>query len=288
MLKKSLLANIKAFKVSIGAQTYCTVSSNKAFASPGEIVTLTVSYPTGYSNATVSVSPSVAVSKVNTNTYTFVMPSSDVTITASASVLSFSIYVNKSGSGTVNVKSIANYGERVTVTFSPGQNYELGSVSASGASLSGSGNTRTFTMPANSVTINVQFTEIECWITIGKGFADHYMRGFYDGKLGSVNRKPYWYNDKSKYLRALGSLSYQTTDEDYNYYTVYMRYAWLYNSSNTVDPALIPATVYFTDGTSIRIERDFSDSDSSLSDAFTKHDGQQAKVVFNTAPSGYL
>ncbi len=283
MLKKSLLANVKAFKVSIGTQTHCTVSSNKAFASPGEIVTISVSYPTGYSNATVSVSPSVTVNKKNSSTYTFVMPSSDVTVTASASVLSFSIYVNKSGSGTVNVKSVANYGERVTVTLSPGQNYELGSVSASGASLSGSGNTRTFTMPANSVTINVQFTEIECWVTIARGWQyDDNFVGYSVGNLGSINRIPYWNNNTSSYLRILGLAMRTYSDGD----TIYITYGLLNNSKyGASDAEVVPYTLHFTDGGTYSLT---TDEGRDTYRALNSRVGQRAKVVFNKAPSGYL
>lgn len=213
MLKKSLLANVKAFKVSIGAQTHCTVSSNKAFASPGEIVTISVSYPTGYSNATVSVSPSVTVNKKNSSTYTFVMPSSDVTVTASASVLSFSIYVNKSGSGTVNVKSVANYGERVTVTLSPADGHSLQSISSSDVALSGDGNTRTFVMPARNVTLTVAFQQdYHVVITVG------YQKDVYGysttssvlkKEFGSIDRIPYW-NNPEVYLTGFYSVFFST------------------------------------------------------------------------------
>lgn len=209
MLKKSLLANVKAFKVSIGTQTHCTVSSNKAFASPGEIVTISVSYPTGYSNATVSVSPSVTVNKKNSSTYTFVMPSSDVTVTASASVLSFSIYVNKSGSGTVNVKSVANYGERVTVTLSPAAGNSLQSISSSDVSLSGGGNTRTFVMPARNVTLTVAFEQdYHVVITVGHLNVSPTVEYGYSGgtrPFGSIDRIPYWGNP-GVYLTEIGSL----------------------------------------------------------------------------------
>ena len=197
MLKKSLLANAKTFKVSIGAQTYCTVSSNKAFASPGEIVTLTVSYPTGYSNATVSVSPSAVVNKVNVNTFTFVMPYSDVTVAASASVLSFKISVNQSGTGTVNVKSVADYGETVTITVSPATGYALQSISSGDVTLSGSENSRTFVMPAKNVTITVAFKQdYHVVITVGYYKAMSVYSYGYSTKLskpfGSIDRIPYW------------------------------------------------------------------------------------------------
>lgn len=214
MLKKSLLANAKTFKVSIGTQTHCAVNSNKAFAAPGEVVTLTVSYPTGYSNATVSVSPSVAVSKVNVNTFTFVMPYSDVTVAASASVLSFKISVNQSGTGSVNVKSVANYGETVTVTVSPATGHILQNISSSDVTLSGSGNTRTFVMPAKNVTITVAFQQdYHIVVTVGghktSGIPGAYRRGYVVNAYGSVDRIPYW-GTVGMYLQQLVSLFNRT------------------------------------------------------------------------------
>ena len=281
MLKKSLLANVKAFKVSIGAQTHCTVSSNKAFASPGEIVTISVSYPTGYSNATVSVSPSVTVNKKNSSTYTFVMPSSDVTVTASASVLSFSIYVNKSGSGTVNVKSVANYGERVTVTVSPGQNYELGSISASGVSLSGSGNTRTFTMPANNVTIYVQFNTIPGHIkgTVVDLSTDRgYAYGLSKGVAGSMSRVPMWYSKDGSQLLALFSIHSHAKGTTATY----------------DDPKKEPINFQITileKGLTVDLQAGFNWVwllTSSNANVFTKADvGKTFTILFNPAPYSY-
>jgi hypothetical protein len=54
----------------------------------------------------------------------------------------------------------AMYGQSVTVTVSPSSGYELDTVSATGATLSGSGNTRTFTMPKSNVTITGSFKAI--------------------------------------------------------------------------------------------------------------------------------
>ena len=167
MLHKALLSSPKEFRISIGTQTYCTASVNKSSAMPGDLVTVTVRSNTGYGNVKVGVSPSVEVAKVNETTFTFVMPVTDVVVSASASALDFRINVSKTGQGTVTVKSLAKYGETVTVTVAAGQDYEFGSISASGVTLSGSGNTRTFKMPAKDVTINVQFTEMY-WITIGE------------------------------------------------------------------------------------------------------------------------
>ena len=202
MLNKALLGTPKEFKVTIGSQTHCTASTAKTAYMPGDLVTINISYNTGYHNATVATSTGTPVSKVNNNTYTFVMPSSDVTVTASASVLSFSIYVNKSGSGTVNVKSIADYGERVTVTLSPADGHSLQSISSSNVTLSGSGNTRTFVMPARNVTLTVAFQQdYHVVITVGHGTVD--FRGIYScgytSKVGSIDRIPYW-NSPGAYL----------------------------------------------------------------------------------------
>lgn len=280
MLKKSLLANIKAFKVSIGAQTHCTVSSNKAFASPGEIVTLTVSYPTGYSNATVSVSPSVAVSKVNTNTYTFVMPSSDVTVTASASVLSFSIYVNKSGSGTVNVKSVANYGERVTVTLSPAAGNSLRSISSSDVTLSGDGNTRTFVMPARNVTLDVAFQQ-DYHVVITVGYLSNKTFSYYgysklktEFSFGSIDRIPYW-NNSGEYLTSLMS----------RFFTDSLKFTS--DSSTTKSPSGLSAMV--VNGKSLKKGSggfQSANTPPSLFDASVK--GKEVRIKFDPPPTGYL
>lgn len=71
---------------------------------------------------------------------------------------SYTISKNVSTGGSVSVASSAIYGATVTITISPSTNYSLDSISATGASLSGSGNTRTFTMPAQNVTVNAAFS----------------------------------------------------------------------------------------------------------------------------------
>ena len=172
MLNKVLLATPKEFKISVGTQTHCSVQLSNTSAMPGEKVTFTVTPATGYGNVTAGMSTNGSIAKENATTFSFVMPYMDVVVSASASVLAFKINVNKQGNGTVNVKSIANYGEVVTVSFTPGEDYKFGSIAISGVALSGSGNSRTFTMPAHDITINVVFSELypgftPCTITIG-------------------------------------------------------------------------------------------------------------------------
>lgn len=187
MLHKALLSSPKEFRISIGTQTYCTASVNKSSAMPGDLVTVTVRANTGYGNVKVAVSPSVEVTKVNEATFTFVMPFTDVAVNASASALDFRINVSKTGQGTVTVKSLAKYGETVTVTVAAGEDYVFDTISSNDVSLSGSGDHRSFVMPAKDVTISVAFNFIypgytTCHITVGKKIT--MLRGSYGYKNG--------------------------------------------------------------------------------------------------------
>lgn len=293
MLHKALLSSPKEFRVSIGTQTYCTASVNKSSAMPGDLVTVTVRSNTGYGNVKVAVSPSVEVTKVNETTFTFVMPFTDVAVNASASVLDFRINVSKTGQGTVTVKSLAKYGETVTVTVSAGANYELGSISASEVTLSGSGNTRTFKMPAKDVTITVQFAEIEYWITIGHKEvlgptpSDDWYYGWINewstsGSIGSINRVPYFNNNKNNYLRGVYAYSVVTVDSEIYYFATVEESNYSF---------YVTGTVHFNDGSTWTFNQ-YNETDSSKGretyNKFKKNNGTRAKIVFDQTPSGYL
>ena len=261
MLHKALLFSLKEFRVSIGTQTYCTTSVNKSSAMPGDLVTVTVRSNTGYGSVkvAVAVSPSVEVTKVNETTFTFVMPFTDVAVNASASALDFRINVSKTGQGTVTVKSLAKYGEVVTVTASPSKGYELSSVTASGVTLSGSGDTRTFKMPAKDVTIAVTFVEVVYELTVG--VYNYRRRTYYgygttnnNGTYGAMNKIPYW-QKRSWYLTDLGAID--------------------------------SASLTFKDGTTIWISMG-NDYSHSQYETLRKHKGEVATVKFSTAPDGYL
>ena len=197
MLHKALLSSPKEFRVSIGTQNYCTASVNKSSFMPGDLVTVTVRANTGYGNTQVGVSPSVQVTKVNETTFTFVMPFTDVVVSASASVLDFRINVSKTGEGTVTVKSLAKYGETVTVTVAAGEDYVFDTISSNDVSLSGSGDHRSFVMPAKDVTISVAFNFIypgytTCHITVGSRhysteYGSYTAVGFRKGVIGRLD-----------------------------------------------------------------------------------------------------
>lgn len=284
MLNKALLSSPKEFRVSIGTQTYCAASVNKSSAMPGDLVTVTVRANAGYGNVKVAVSPSVEVAKVNETTFTFVMPFTDVVVSASASALDFRINVSKTGQGTVTVKSLAKYGETVTVTISAGANYELGSISASGVTLSGSGNTRTFTMPAKDVTIAVAFVEVVYELTVGSYTRNEIYYGYgttNNGTYGAMNKIPYW-QKRSWYLTDLGVCAHARDSEypDNLTYTADIRsanYGWVPSS----------ASLTFKDGVTIQL----TNGDDYSYDEYKElgeHIGEVATVKFSTAPDGYL
>lgn len=283
MLHKALLSFPKEFRISIGTQTYCTASVNKSSAMPGDLVTVTVRSNTGYGNVKVAVSPSVEVTKVNGTTFTFVMPFTDVAVNASASALDFRINVSKTGQGTVTVKSLAKYGETVTVTISAGANYELGSISASGVTLSGSGNTRTFTMPAKDVTIAVAFVEVVYELTVGGYSRDDIYYGYgttNNGTYGAMNKIPYW-QKRSWYLTELCVRAHAQDSEypDRLTYTADMRAnsGWVPSS----------ASLTFKDGVTIQLT-DGNDYSHSQYEKLREHIDEVATVKFSTAPDGYL
>ncbi|MDR1101649.1 MAG: hypothetical protein LBL34_04780, partial [Clostridiales bacterium] len=73
----------------------------------------------------------------------------------------YNVTVTPSQNGTVTSSAAsAAAGATVTLTIAPDSNYQLGTITANdgAVTLSGTGNTRTFTMPAGNVTIAATFT----------------------------------------------------------------------------------------------------------------------------------
>lgn len=93
----------------------------------------------------------------------FTLPAQNVTVTANYTVIDYAISVNSVSNGTVTVSSTANYDEVVAITATPESDfYRFNSfvvTAADGTSIAvnGTGNTRTFVMPAQSVTISSIF-----------------------------------------------------------------------------------------------------------------------------------
>ncbi|GHV50023.1 hypothetical protein FACS1894181_10020 [Bacteroidia bacterium] len=86
------------------------------------------------------------------------------TITATAYIApTYAVTIGATTGGTVSAdKTIATAGTTVTLTISPNAGYELDAITATpSVTLSGTGNTRTFTMPASNVTVNATFKKTQ-------------------------------------------------------------------------------------------------------------------------------
>jgi len=109
-------------------------------------------------------SPAVTLANARSATTTFTMPTTPVTLTANFETL-YAIKIGAMSNGRVTTnKSSALSGETVTVTATPSPGYVLTALWVSLTNLpgndilvSGSGNTRSFTMPAANVTVMAAF-----------------------------------------------------------------------------------------------------------------------------------
>jgi hypothetical protein len=94
------------------------------------------------------------------NVYAFSAEAGDRSAVKSVRTAAFTYRVNISaisGGRVTADRTVSAAGETVTLTLTPEQGYGLLEVSATGASLSGTGNTRTFVMPARDVTVSASF-----------------------------------------------------------------------------------------------------------------------------------
>ncbi len=146
-------------------------------AMAGTVVTLVPGdAPTGkaFSHWTSS-SEGVSLKSDKASNTTFTMPANDVSISANYSVVNYTINIGSLTGGSVTAKDssgntiyAAAYGDTVTLSIAAADHYEYkaDSISVTGVtSFSGSGLTRTFTMPAQNVTVSATFTKINYSIT---------------------------------------------------------------------------------------------------------------------------
>ena len=192
---KMLFSNAK-FAISIGSHTNGNISvspSDKQF--PGKVITITLSANTHYKFSSVTVTrangatvPLTTV--ISGSKYTFKMPASNVTVSAVFSQLPrYSITVNGAANGTLRASKTSGIyaGERITITATPNSFYKTNSISASpNVTLSGSGNTRTFVMPSNNVTVSGSFDQ-NVTHTMKIGDSSGRLYGFSNGWFGDLS-----------------------------------------------------------------------------------------------------
>ncbi|MBQ3835598.1 MAG: hypothetical protein II814_00535, partial [Treponema sp.] len=160
--------------MSHGSVTVDTSStSNATSAAYNTPVILTIKPDTGYELGSISASTSASAITLsgsgitNGSVRTFSMPAGNVTISATFTAINYTITTSGIANGTVTAKNSsgqaitsATYGQTVKLEIAAANYYEYtaDSISVTGVSnLGGSGLTRTFTMPAQNVTVSATF-----------------------------------------------------------------------------------------------------------------------------------
>ena len=174
------------YKIKVGDTENGEVTVNKDEAEKGETVTVKVKPADGYKLKKLRVVNKEKDKDLNIDQisekpikYEFTMPASKVVVKATfekkeeeqQEETKYNVNIDSLEHGSITAdKSTAAKDETVTLTITPDEGYELKSIGASGASgevaLSGDGNTRTFTMPAEDVTVSGMFEAIQYTITL--------------------------------------------------------------------------------------------------------------------------
>lgn len=186
------------YTISVDAAANGTVTASAAKAAAGTEVTITVTPSANFTAEPPVVtgpSGSVAVSKVDDTTYKFTMPAGNVTISAAFTAVTPSTYTvtlpsgSTKGSVTADVTA-ASAGDTVTLTVAPAANFTAAAPVVAGVSgtavavTPGAGNTYTFTMPAENVTVSVAFTStLTLKYTPYESMTDADKQEYYGGKL---------------------------------------------------------------------------------------------------------
>ncbi len=156
---------IPVYSVNIPVNEYGSVTASPATATAGTEITLSNTPNAGYQ----FISYSVIDADGTTVTVTdgkFTMPAKDVTVTVTFTAINYNINVVTTANGSVMTdKATAAVGTCVTITTRPANNYELATLivtdsDGTSVTVSGTGNSRTFVMPAKNVDVAATFKGI--------------------------------------------------------------------------------------------------------------------------------
>ena len=154
------------------------ITADKESAAAGDTVTLTIDPAAGWELQSVTVTAATGTDpnvSGNGNSRTFTMPASNVTFNGvfAETASTFTVTAGTiTGQGSITAdKERAAEGDTITLTITPATGWALQSVTVTAATgtdpdVSGSGNSRTFTMPASNVTFNGGFVQRNENITI--------------------------------------------------------------------------------------------------------------------------
>lgn len=192
-----LLSGRPKFSISTNVSSGGSISiypQGKQYA--GTLITVTCSPSSAYQFSSISIvkqdGTTVGYTTVTSGSkYTFIMPSSNVTVNVNYSLIpTYSISLSASGGSiSANKTSGIRAGERITLTLTPNSYYVLSGISTSpNVSLSGSGNTRTFTMPSSNVRVTATFVSgYTLMVTVGVMRSNITIYGCYEGGYGSIS-----------------------------------------------------------------------------------------------------
>ena len=173
--------------ITYDAQTAHGTVSGPSGATVDATITPVLTPEDGYELDTLTVTPAAGsgITGVTVNGGTFVMPEANVTVSATFKLKPFNIISGLEAGATMTAKvgenevTTAKMGDTVALTITPAAGYTVNTVSLNDEVVSGTGNTRTFTMPASNVTVTATYNAINYTVTVNT--AEH---GSVSAKIG--------------------------------------------------------------------------------------------------------
>ena len=169
-------AQASKYNVTVNNATNGKVTASASSCVAGTEVALTVAPNSGYELDTLTVMNTTTNAAVAVSGGKFTMPAGNVNVVATfktATASTYKVTVNSITNGAVTANTTAaKAGDTVTLTVNPNSGYELDALTVKNAAtnaaitVSGTGNTRTFTMPAANVTVAATFKVVKYGITI--------------------------------------------------------------------------------------------------------------------------
>ena len=148
------------YTISVSSATGGTAVASKTKANYNDKITVTVTPDTGYELDKITVNGTA----INGNTFN--MPASNVNVNVTFKKTVYKVTVGTIANGSVEVSAAtATYGDKITVTATPDEGYEIDQIKVNGSAISG----KTFNMPAEAVTAVATFTKIVYKITVNCG-----------------------------------------------------------------------------------------------------------------------
>ena len=146
------------------------VTTDKATAQIGNVVTITATPTAGYELDTITVTPDVGEAVAVTDGK-FTMPAANVTVTVTFKEIDYTVKIDAGiMNGTVAASAeSANVGDAITLTVTPETGYQLKTLTVvddSQNSVSVTGNK--FTMPAANVTVSAEFEKITYTVAVSQ------------------------------------------------------------------------------------------------------------------------